>query len=79
MPGFKTEEHELPMSWAGYLVNGDPSGLDDLERRSCDDWLDLWELTIAECASVSDETRFGLFDAIRYELATYTFLVRIES
>lgn len=30
----------LPANWASYLINGDASGLEDLERKECDQWLE---------------------------------------
>lgn len=31
---------EAPESWASYLINGDPSGLEPDEIAACDDWQD---------------------------------------
>lgn len=34
-----TETYTLPASWASYLINGDDSGMDDVEALEVRDWL----------------------------------------
>ena len=33
------EKHTLPAHWASYIVNGDPSGLDDYDIEECERYL----------------------------------------
>jgi hypothetical protein len=35
---FQIVEYNLPNEWASYFVNNDPSGLDDSEISTADDW-----------------------------------------
>lgn len=39
MPDIVTEDYTLPAHWAGYLINGDATGLSDEEQAECDAWL----------------------------------------
>jgi len=61
--GTNYHEYSLPSYWASYLVNKDPSGLNDDEIAEVDDWINgeikKNELSSFDCVSASDEPSFS--------------------
>lgn len=39
-PRLKSYTFSAPTHWASYLVNGDSSGMDDVDIAACDEWLE---------------------------------------
>lgn len=73
----EVEHDEAPACWACYLLNGDPSGLDEAEVAACNAWIDL--LATDGWYVVSDADADGRYHALGYaqfgrhyyELLTY--------
>lgn len=59
----------LPAIWASYLINGDPTGLEDIDIKECEFHIK----DLGECVNVSELTTFGNFYGVGYELAEFTF------
>jgi hypothetical protein len=53
----KVDTYSLPAYWASFLVNGDASGLDDVELGIIKKWMDVAGVKGA-CLSCSDEPEF---------------------
>ena len=51
------DKWELPVSWASYLVNNDPSGLAEGDQERIDAWCDEYASN-KSCVSVSEEYSF---------------------
>lgn len=49
---------EAPEHWAPYLINGDASGLSDVERKQADSYLEAELPEGAHVVSCGDESRF---------------------
>jgi len=45
MPLITTETYSAPSNWVSYLVDADPSGLEDDEQEACD----AWTATLTHC------------------------------
>ena len=75
----ETLTYTLPSFWAVYLINDDPSGMEDEEIKAVDEWIRNMELPApADCSEDSNFTQWH--DAIDvYPYATdcseYTFLI----
>ena len=61
--GINYYEYNLPSYWASYLVNSDPSGLDDQEIAEVDEWVNNEikknELSSFHCVSASEAPFFA--------------------
>jgi hypothetical protein len=84
MASFSVETFVLPIHWASYFVNADPSGLDDDDIVAADGW---WQATFSgqcvSCTDVADDSGFCRFhDAEHWclacDVATFTFLIHQE-
>jgi hypothetical protein len=78
---FVIETYTLPLHWASYFINSDPSGLDDSDLDAADGW---WGATFgarsASCTDVSEEHHFTKYhDAdswcLASDAAVFTFLI----
>lgn len=61
----------LPAIWAPYLINGDPSGLEQDEIDQCD----RETKGIGSCTEVSETSHFGQYKGIGHDLSEYTFVI----
>jgi hypothetical protein len=61
--------YELPEIWASYLINGDGSGLEQVDIDQCDSVTKGY----GSCIDVSEESFFGQFKGIGHTLAYYKF------
>jgi len=61
---------DLPSYWASYLINGDASGMSQLEFDHCN----CRTKNLGYCSGCSDESYFGRFDGLGCDLLTYTFI-----
>ena len=74
------ETYTLPSHWASYLVNSDPTGLEDDEQETVDRFVDCERL--GHCVDVSEETAFvhyhdaRLYGVLPGDCADYTFECR---
>jgi len=69
---------DLPAIWASYLINGDGSGLDPADIDLADTEVEnLSEMGII-IVDVSEDTFFGRYAGLGYDLATYTLTDRTE-
>lgn len=62
-------EIDLPTYWACYLINCDCSGMEDNEIKMCDERT----ANLGRCVDVSEESFFGRYAGIGYDLSTYIF------
>jgi hypothetical protein len=78
---FIIETYTLPVHWASYFVNADPSRLDDSDLDAANGW---WAVTFGAqsvtCTDVSEEHHFTKYhDADRWSLASdaavFSFLI----
>lgn len=75
-------EYTAPSHWACYLINGDCSGLDALDKRACDNWAKTLEGPVVSCTGEYDDNHAGFMrwhDAASWspfaaDCATYTVL-----
>lgn len=71
------ETYTLPEHWASYLVNSDPTGLEDDEQQTVDRFVDCEGL--GHCVEVSEDTSYvhyhdaRLYGVLPGECAEYTF------
>lgn len=63
-------QYDMPAIWASYLINSDPSGLNEDEIKQCDNYCD----DLGTCIEVSESTFFGIFKGIGTDMATYKFV-----
>lgn len=69
-----TTEYRLPAHWAGYLVNGDPTGYDDDELERIEQW--EHDHPDEYCVAIDDEVDFcveGDDDELACERCIYLF------
>lgn len=69
--------YTLPAHWASYLINGDDSGIDEVDKQAADAWLHSY--AIGSPVSCSDEAYFRRSnDATSYggNVLEYTFFRR---
>ena len=77
----ETREYELPSHWASYLINNDPTGLEDDEQTLIDEWhTSVFSEESVSCCDVSEHTGFMKnHDARQFALAgdcaTFTFII----
>ena len=69
------EKYRLPSIWASYLINDDPSGIESADIEQCD----KYTKDLGTCIEVSEETHFGQFKGIGYDLAEYTFRKEVST
>jgi len=62
-------EIDLPTHWACYLINSDCSGMEDEDVALCDERT----ATLGRCVNVSEESFFGRYNGLGYDLSTYIF------
>jgi len=75
-------EYTAPSHWAPYLINGDCSSLDALDKRACDNWVETLAGHVVSCSSEHDDNHAGFLrwhDAASWapyaaDCATYTVL-----
>lgn len=73
------ETYNLPTHWASYLVNSDPTGLNDDEQETVDRFIDGEGL--GHCIWVREESSFmkyhdaRLYGVLAGECSEYTFSV----
>ena len=65
----------LPGYWASYLINGDASGLTELELEEVDAWLDNHP-EYGGCLSIEGEPELHRFNGLLTEVMEYHFPVR---
>jgi hypothetical protein len=75
-----TFELTAPSYWASYLINGDSSGLNAVEKLACDDWLKANRIfDVLDCVDAGFRWRH---DADEFALAgdcqTYTCTIKEE-
>lgn len=81
MPELTT--YNLPTHWASYLINADPTGLEDDEQKTVDRFVDGENL--GHCVDVSEDSSFmkyhdaRLYGVLAGDCAEYTFEVRQEA
>lgn len=75
----KTLTFVLPSFWAPYLINDDPSGMDDKEIKAVDDWMEATKLPAPVDCSEEDSfiTWHDARDVFPYacDCFVYTFLI----
>ena len=66
----------LPSYLAGYLVNGDDSGIESHELKECDRFLAAHHLSAGACASCGEEyfSRYNDFDSLAGNVCEFLFL-----
>jgi len=72
----ETIQLDLPSFFAGYLINGDSSGLNEQEIQEIDSFLE--KEGVGHCMSMSDETWFSWrndMNTVGNDVATFTFAV----
>lgn len=67
-------KNETPAFWASYLINDDPSGLDQADIDLCDNVTKDFGYCVA-AFSDDDQTFFGQFKGIGCDLCEYTFRI----
>jgi hypothetical protein len=74
----ETVEITAPSAWASYLINADPSGLEDEEIAECDAWIEAEGLGApVNCEDAGFIHYHGARQfALPADCATYTFIVR---
>ncbi len=75
----KHVEVRLPIHWASCMINGDDSGLDDLDLELIDDTLRLLNLHAVNCIDCTDENDYEMAPSwapwlLAGGYATYTFM-----
>ena len=81
MANIQTETFDLPVQWASYFINSDPTGLEDDEQSAADAWWDsVFTGQDVSCCDVSEEPWFAWHhDADGFSLAgdvaTFTFII----
>jgi hypothetical protein len=75
----KTLEFTLPSFWAAYLINDDPSGMDDKEIEAVDQWMKMTRLPApSDCSEEPDFVQWhDARDVYPYaaDCSIFTFLV----
>lgn len=75
MAKIKTVTLQLPSHWASALVNGDFSGLSDVEEKELNDFLSE-NPHLGSCLDCSDVSELALYEGLLCDVLTYTFPVR---
>jgi hypothetical protein len=71
------ETYTLPVHWASYLRNSDPTGLEDDEQATVDRFVELENL--GHCVEVGEDTSFvayhdaRLYGVLASDCAEFTF------
>jgi len=84
MSSFCVETFVLPVHWASYFVNADPSGLEDVDIAAADGWwAEAFPGQCVSCTDVAEDSGFCRFhDAdgwcLACDAATFTFLIHQE-
>lgn len=76
MAKIKTVKVKLPAHWASALVNGDFSGLSDVEEKEINDFL-TENQHLGPCFDCGDATELGRYEGLLCDLLAYTFPVRL--
>ena len=78
----KTLEFTLPSFWAPYLINDDPSGMDDKEIEAVDQWMKMTRLPApSDCSEEPDFVQWhDARDVYPYaaDCVVYTFIIHDE-
>jgi hypothetical protein len=79
----KILEFTLPAFWGPYLINNDPSGMDDAEIKAVDDWMEMTHLP-APCSCSGQEEFIQWHDArdvypYAADCLVFTFLIHEEA
>ena len=76
MPKIKTIRMKLPSHWASALVNGDFSGLSDVEEKEINDFL-TENPHLGPCFDCGDVSELARYEGLLCDVLTYTFPVRL--
>ena len=76
MAKIKTVTLQLPAHWASALVNGDFSGLSDVEEKEINDFLSE-NPHLGPCCACSDVSELARYEGLLCDVLTYTFPVRL--
>jgi len=73
-------EYTLPADWASYLINGDGSGMEQIDTDVCDRWMAYNKLEAP--LGVSDTSDFCTYhdaypDVLGCDCAVYTFDAKV--
>lgn len=75
MAKIKTVTLQLPSHWASALVNGDFSGLSDVEKKELNGFLSE-NPHLGSCLDCSDVSELARYEGLLCDVLTYTFPVR---